>query len=171
VSTLASHDSLEWPVTLFEGFDLQWAVTEGPISAALTAWDGLPFDLSIADRGVIFGPLDEVRFRRLACGTWRFALITDRNSQLLPPWTNAIPIEPVANGQSGQVILWGEWDAGSSAWIEGRIPVVLPYPIPGQPAGRWRIAIQTTKYRRQSACPPIERYVRLSCIDSEGGDA
>jgi hypothetical protein len=87
------------------------------------------------EQGVLFGDKAELRFRRRRGGSYHLVLITD-NATLPAGFVSAGTAVALRaeEGDTGAkvtetVYLWGEWDAKEKAWIEGRIPRRLNYPV------------------------------------------
>jgi len=116
------------------------------------------------ERGHAFGELAEMRWTLRANGRYHVVYISDRGG-CLPDFTDEADLKA---GDDGQIILWGERDAETYEFFDGRIPEPLPYPdrVPGK-----RLAVRVRHYSLTEGKP--ERTVFLfRCVTiavAEGG--
>ena len=89
------------------------------------------------DEGILYGEKAQLRWRKRRVGAFHLVVITQEPN--LPSgftlWGTA---QPVSSNETSaaRILLWGEWDDTLEAWVEGRLPLKLHYPLPNNPRKR-----------------------------------
>ena len=166
---MAYAEHLENPAGSLGTLGLSHAFLEGPVLTEMkdcmqsppTDWPWIN-----CDRGVAFGAVSEVRFRRRRDKRWHLVLVTDLDTSPGEPWRGWKELRRDLNGGS-RTILWGEPDAEAGVWVEGRIPHTLPYNFRTDVA-KSRVAAIIKRYVLEGSGQEVRRYVRLAQLDKSG---
>jgi hypothetical protein len=152
------------PRDAVSGLEFRLAIGEGVLRADLSPYDASKWPWADYDRGWLFGPASEVRFRRRAGGLLHLVLVTDLEKEETPGmWQGWQRLK--AERKDSRIILWGEWDQKAGGWFEGRIPIRLPYGLTPD-VDRSRIALRLRHYRLTGATE-VSRYCGLELAPCE----
>lgn len=162
-------EQVEDPAGVVASLGPTHAFLEGPaLTEMRDCQDSPPMDWPWinCDRGVAFGAVSEVQFRRRRDKRWHLVLVTELDTSPGEPWLGWKELRPDLDWRS-QAILWGEPDAEAGVWVEGRIPHALTYRFRTDIAGS-RVAAIIKRYFLPGSEKEIRRYTGLKLLDRSG---
>jgi len=132
------------------------------------AFEEFPKDNSITlwPEGRAFGLAVEIRWQQIEKGLYNLMLLSEIQWELGDDWSKQ-QCQVRDRGYDGkplQIYLWGTWQPAMNAWIEVRIPRMLPYPkIPPNISKRHRIYVSAIEYAQKG----MVRFIRWKKLDTE----
>jgi hypothetical protein len=132
------------------------------------AFEEFPKDNSITlwPEGRAFGLAVEIRWQQTEKGLYNLMLLSEVQRELGEDWSRQ-QFQVHDQGPDGKplrIYLWGTWQPKMNAWIEVRIPRILPYPkIPSDISKRHRIYVMAVEYTQKG----IVRFIRWKKLDME----
>lgn len=135
--------------------------------------EDIAFEEYPKDKSVIFWPegrafgLDvEIRWQQIKKGQYNLMLLSEIQQEPGNDWSRQ-QFQVRDQGPDGkplQIYLWGTWQPAMNAWIEVRIPRMLPYPkIPSNISKRNRIYVLAIEYAQKG----MVRFIRWKKLDTE----
>lgn len=161
----ARISSLQGLISLPDGLpweQFEYAIVESPGETRWLIWPEEQRKAAGYERGIAFSEQAELRWLRRADGRYHLVYISDSGDRV-GDFADEADLE---TGADGQIIIWGERDAVTGEFFDGRIPDALPYPA-GMPGNR--LAVRVRHYALKEGEP--ERTVSLfRCVTVAAAD-
>jgi hypothetical protein len=132
------------------------------------AFEEFPKDnlITFWQEGRAFGLAVEIRWQQIEKGLYNLMLLSEVQRELGADWSRqqCRVRDRGYDDKPLQIYLWGTWQPEMNAWIEVRIPRILPYPkIPSDISKRHRIYVMAVEYAQKG----IVRFIRWKKLDTE----